>query len=346
MEMKENNLKISHEIERLERENKEKDDQLAQIREIQITRGRTEDSLTNELNEINKQIAARDDEIRKLCNTVDTYNSQIQESADFIKEAESKNTHRPLNRFLMKVDSHSGSIRGVCFGGKYNSFWTLGDDKKLIQHSLPQLREITTIYTISPPNSFRLCNDADFACVCGSDRSFRVLDTLSGRNIAESSTHNDESMDCQWISKNQILTASKDRTMKIFDLSRNSVSNTISVFSGVNSICRTESPSVFAAGCSDYSIKLVDTRTQKMALKIEKVHGRQVTCVIPSPMKDIVYSLGMDGTICATNLKNPVPKMFSITHPKLEVKVPYHKFDISPDGGYLGVGSKNGKRSK
>ena len=340
-DLEKEHLLLQHNFERLERENAIIDKNLIEISQEKVELERNLDQINQELNNIQTQHESLDKQIKSLNDSVIQYRQSIQASSEFIEKAEATSTHRPLKRFYLDLDPHAGPIRSICFGVQYSSFWTIGEDKKLIQHNLPDLTDMHVISTQGTPNSFRLHMESNLGCLCCQDKVARILDLSTARIISEMKNHNDQCTDCIWISRNQLLTCSKDRTMKLFDVSKNIVSSTISVFSAVNTVCATESPSVFAAACYDCSIKLIDTRMKKMAKKIEKVHSRQVTCVVPSPLKDIIYSIGADGCICGTSIKENA-RIFQISHPKLEVKYDFHRFDISPDGGYLGIGSRNG----
>ncbi|OHT00110.1 hypothetical protein TRFO_08090 [Tritrichomonas foetus] len=299
------------------------------------------DRLNKELDETTEQFQKRTIEVEQLRNANDEYRKKIKESTNFIREAEKNNAVHPLTQFILKTDAHAGAITGIQYGQDYDSFYTVGDDKKLIQWALPSVTEKQNITLASIPNSLRITHDFLRAALPCKDHKIYLFDLTTGRSLTTLSSHNDECSDCQWISKNQLISASKDRTVKIFDINKGSCMSTISTITAVYSICATNSPTVFAVGCNDGAIKLVDTREKKIIAKIEKIHSKQITSLIPSTAKDRIYSLGMDGCVCETSIDGRV-RIRQLSHPSLVVKNHFAKLSASPCGGFVAAGSDDG----
>ena len=318
------------------------DDELLELGQKRTTFEQKIDRLTNELAQINEQKQKMYIETNRLKETLEIYEVKIAESANYIKEAEKSNPHIPMKKFLTKIKVHSSAITSICFGPSYESIYTVGDDKKLIQVSLPRLTEILNISTKSTCNQIRYHYESNLACLSCQDKTIRVLDASTGRFISELTNHTDQCTDSCWISRNQLLSASLDRTVKLFDLTKNAVSSTISAISAVHSICSTNEPSVFAIGTMDGSIRLIDTRMKKVAQKIDKVHARTVCSICSSFNGENIYSIGLDGSLCETSIKT-MSRIKQITDPNLELKsgTPA-KMAINVDGGFLCVPSAKG----
>lgn len=301
----------------------------------------TLDRVRAELSEVSKQLQERTKQVEELRSVVGTYKAKVQESSEYIQTNEKYSAKHAMKTLLTIKDAHAGAIVGVQFGRGYNSIVTIGEDKRVFQWGLPALNEIKMCPLGGLPNAFKVHKELGFASIAGRDRMLRVLNLELGKMIVEHQSHNEECTDVMWLSKNQIVTSSKDRTVKLFDLNSNTVVSTILVMTAVNSLCETNSPEVIAAGCYT-GIRLVDKRTGKIEGNIAKVHGnKQITCIIPSTSKDNVYTIGTDGQVCQTDLRAAV-KVHQWKHEELVVSNSLTKISIDPMGGYLAAGSENG----
>ena len=300
------------------------------------------DNIQLELSTLNKKYEDINSQTNVLKKSIEEYSSKILESTKFIKETEKSCPNTTLNRFHSKIDLHTSQINGILFGPKYESVITIGEDKKLIQLGLPNLNEILNVPTRVSVLGFSLHEESGHVSLSCSDKALRVLDLSTGRIKTELINHTDCATDSIWISRNQILSASKDRTIKIFDLTRNAVSSTIMATSAVFSLCQTDQPAVYAGACSDGSIRIFDTRTKKVANKIEKIHSKQLTSVVSSPNGEIIYSLGLDGCICETSMKTG-SRLKIRKEDSLEIKNPLSKLSINQLGSFLCVPSFNSK---
>ena len=294
-----------------------------------------------ELNEISAKHQKIQLDTTQIQETIELYRAKVHESSQFIKKHEKSSPHRPMQKYLAKIDAHGSQINAVCYGPGYQSIITVGDDKKLIQWSLPKLTEMLNISTRSVVNNIAYQQQAGLLCLSCQDKTLRILDLTTGRIISELTNHTDACNDALWISRNQLLSASKDRTIKLFDLTKNAVSSTIMAMSSVFSIAGTDQPTVFAAACFDGNIRLFDTRTKGIIHKIEKVHTRPICSLRSSITGTSIYSLGLDGFVCETSLKT-MTRIRQRKDPNLEVKNMLSKMSLSLDGGYLCVPSNKG----
>ena len=319
-----------------------------QLREsvVSLTAQRSElentlDRVKKELAEASKQFMERTEQVEDLRSVVGSYKQRMQESAQYIQEAEKYATKHAMTSLLTTKNAHAGAIVDVAFGRSYGSLVTVGEDKKLFQWGLPGLNEIRMCQIGALPNALKVHNELGYACIAGRDRMMRIVNLELGKMLIEHKSHTQECTDVMWLSKNQVISASKDRTMKLFEVNRNEVVSTIMAMTAVNSICETSSPGVIAAGCFT-GIRLFDTRTGKLEMQVNKVHGtKQITCIIPSTSKDSVYTIGTDGKVCETDLKAAV-RVHQWGHDDLVVNNMLTKISVDPMGGYLAAGSDNG----
>ena len=269
------------------------------------------------------------------------YEKQLQASEEYIRSQEGKCLHIPLKNHLLSKPMHSKGITAVVFGQNYESFITASEDKTICRWSLPLLTQMSSVSIPSVPNSIHLNTDTNNLAISCTDKSLIILNMDTSRILTTLKSHTDICTDNLWLSQHQVITTSKDHTAKIFDLPKNSVTTTIQIISGGYSICRTFDPSVFAVGCADGKIKLIDIRTRKISKTIDKVHTKQITSVVSSITGDVVYSLSLDNTIGITNIELG-QKIGTLTHPELNITNRYSKLSLSPCGGFLCAGSSNG----
>ncbi|KAH0789552.1 autophagy-related protein 16-1 isoform X2 [Histomonas meleagridis] len=300
------------------------------------------DEIMQEIAEVNKQISARSQDIETSKTSISEYKRRIQCSLNYIQQAEETSTHHLMATFMTSISAHTKPITGVSFSNDFKSILTVGEDAKVIQWELPSLGEGSSTTLRGVSNGIRIgTGDSTLACLPGADRVVRIIDLSTWRTAAELSSHTDQCTDAQWMSKNQLITSSKDRTIKLFDLTKNCCTVTIMTISAVFSLCPTNSPSVYAAACFDGSIRLIDTRIKKVCQQIKGVHKKTTACVLINPTKTSLYSIGLDSEICETSLSaaSPIRRM---TSPELTVKSPMTKISMDPFGGFIAAGSNNG----
>lgn len=304
------------------------------------------DLLNKELAEVSAQFQARTADVEKLQYSVAEYKKKIQASKDFIKETESNSPHRPLKKYHTKIDGTSNSgYNSIVYGSTYQSFYTLGDDRFVTVWELPSLAKSSPIQIKGPCVSMKINRENNQMCFAGSDNYVRVMNLETNRFVSEAKSHTDKVTDVEWISNFQVLSTSLDRTVKILDLNKNQ-SKTIVGKSGLFYVCpvRTD-PSVYAIGCRDGSISLLDIRTNKMEFRIENLHNKKpISCLVCSPASSSVYSISSDATICEVAINgSSSAKIRDFSSPDLvykNEKAP--KLAISPCGGFIAAGSENG----
>lgn len=190
-------------------------------------------------------------------------------------------------------------------------------------------------------NSIRYQRESNVLALSCQDKTVRILDSNTGRIISELSNHTDQATDSIWISRNQLLSSSKDRTVKLFDITKNAVVTTVMAISASFGLCETNSPSVFACGCFDGHIRLIDTRQKSVAMKIEKVHTRPALSLAAANGGETVLSIGLDGALCESSIRAGT-RVRARTDPRQEVRSYQAKLAASPDAAVACVPSARG----
>jgi WD40 repeat protein len=219
----------------------------------------------------------------------------------------------------------------------------VGANKKYFQFGLPGMNELACYPAGSGvPNALRVHEEAKLVALPGSDKLVRLLHIDTGRIVAELRGHADFCTDCVWKSRNQLLSGSKDRTVKLFDVNRGVATNTINTISPVFSLCETASTDIFVGGCLDGSLRMIDVRTKSITTKINNVHpAKQVSCVITAKEKDFMYSLGLDSNISISSVAQGA-RVRQLAHPELIVKNQFARIAIDPLAGFIAAGSDKG----
>lgn len=238
------------------------------------------------------------------------------------------------------IETNAVNFLKLEFGEGYRSFYTIGSDKKLHQFSLPETNELETITLHGIPNDIKkFVNREIFVLPC-QDKIVRVVDMETKKVTSELISHTDVCTSAAWVSENQVISSSKDRTVKIFDININQCVSTKMLSSQVFTVTPTNNSNVFAAGCLDGSIRLIDLRTNTSFInKHEKIHSKQITSIVKSKTNDNLYSVGLDNIIIESD-GNKIIRKF--TSPDLIITNPYSKLSINPIGQYLAVGGNNG----
>lgn len=316
-----------------------------------------EEISTNRLNEIMTQIQKSTAEVEQQETLLFDYKQKIEESRRFIHEAEKNTIHKPLLHFHTTITGNLESITAIDFSQSYDSFYTLSKDRKMVQWELPSLYEKRSLSISGPPTTFRTNHEIHVSAV-STDKFIELLDLTTGRNIGKLTGHTDLCTDSFWISKNQLISSSKDRTVKIFDINRKQSVATISAASATFTISPTINPVVFAVGGVDGRIRLIDLRQHSVAKVISNIHNRQITCLLPSSSRQSLYSLSLDNTLNEVSveaekiikkLAKPSPNDKSELAPENSGDIPtirisnqFTKMSISPIGDFLSVGTDCG----
>jgi uncharacterized small protein (DUF1192 family) len=294
-----------------------------------------------ELAEVQAQTERQTGELEIRSMAVSSYAQKVQESTEFIKGAEAELQRHLVCQLTTAIDLPTGGVTGIGFGPNCQSVMAIGENKRFCQFGLPALGEVANFSTVARGNGFRLHADGQRVAIAGADNVARVISLHTGRVLAELRSHSEPCTDCCWASPNQLMSSSKDRCIKIFDVNTSSIVATVIAMSPVFSLCETGNSRIFAAGCVDGSIRLVDIRDRSMAQRIERVHGKQLTCVTYCAYDDLIYSVGLDNTVAATSITGG-GRVKQFTHPEFTVTNPLARISIDPMGGFLAAGSANG----
>ena len=329
-------------IVKMKEEQTKLDSEISSFEEKLIKLASDHQQIVNEGHIIEGQISNIINDVEEVTTRVSTLRKRVKESTDFIAAAEKTSTRICLDKFYLQKKLSDNSINDICFGPGFGSFIVVTDDKKLIQTSLPSMQEILNINTDSICNRIKLEDQSKLLALCCQDSKIRILDTVTGRFISTLESHKSCVTDFEWITKNTLISCSKDRTVKQFDINRKACIMTINAVSQVYGLTKVMNGNNFVYGgaCMDGTIRIFDVRQKNVAMKIEKAHTRSIASILSSGDDSLMISTGFDNNVVISDLRG-AKKVATYTSPDLIVKNLNYNPCLTPGGGYLCAGSAN-----
>jgi uncharacterized small protein (DUF1192 family) len=269
------------------------------------------------------------------------YAAEVRAARALAERAEAGAERASVSRLAAALALPAGGVAALAFGPGWRSVVAAGAGGRLCQLALPRLAELAGFSTQAAAHAFRVHADGDRVALAGADGAVRIASLARARVLSEPGSHADACTDCHWASPNQLLTASRDRCVKIWDVNTGGIVGTVMAMSPVASLCETGNARLFAAACADGSIRMIDLREKGVVLRFDRVHAKPLTCVAYAPMEDMLYSLGRDAAIAVTSLAGGA-RVRQLAHPELAVTAPMARFSIDPLGRFLAAGSASG----
>jgi autophagy-related protein 16 len=197
-------------------------------------------------------------------------------------------------------------------------------------------------------NNIVLCLDmcGSLVAACGTDKMCRIWNGRTDRLIHQLVGHSQKVTSCRFLNGDKsILTASADRSMKVWDITRNTYRQTITLRHSSTSNCMdiSHDSATAASGHLDGGVRFWDVRTSERTADITELHSNGVTSVKFNPTNNAeVLTAGRDSIVKLTDVRKSGEELQSFFHSEFKVDLSYAACAISPDGKYAAAGSSTG----
>jgi len=178
----------------------------------------------------------------------------------------------------------------------------------------------------------------------GNDKTCRVWDIKTQRMVHQLVGHTNSITCIRFLGGGQgVVTASKDRQLKVWDISKETYRQTTNFVlnSTANSVDVAKDSFTLASGHTNGSLRFWDVRTGERNAEIENVHKSAITSVQFHPM---------DGSKVLTNGIDSLVKIFDVrtckvihqfSHKDFQTSYSWSSSVFSPDGMYACSGSSS-----
>jgi len=186
----------------------------------------------------------------------------------------------------------------------------------------------------------------DIAAGCGSDKTCRIWNVRTQRLVHQIVGHSQKVNCVRMLHGNKsIITASADRSMKVWDISRSTYRQTVTLrHSSTSNSLDTSYDGVSAvSGHLDGGVRFWDVRSGDRTGDVTELHGGGVTSVNFNPSNNgEILTCGRDSSLKLVDVRKNGQEMQTFYHSEFRVDLSYAKAAISPDGKYAAAGSSTG----
>ncbi|OEU20738.1 WD40 repeat-like protein [Fragilariopsis cylindrus CCMP1102] len=194
-------------------------------------------------------------------------------------------------------------------------------------------------------NSIISCDVTNhFVAGGGSDKTVRVWNIKSQRMVHQLVGHANKITSVRFLGTAKgIITASADRQMIVWDISKQTYRQTtnISLNSTANSIDVADDSYTVVSGHVDGGLRLWDIRTAQKSAEIENVHESAITSVQLNPLDSSkIMTNGMDSRIKIVDIRT-CKAIHEFSHGDFQTSYNWSSSVFSPDGAYVASGSSS-----
>mmetsp|Transcript_10927 Transcript_10927/g.20412 ORF Transcript_10927/g.20412 Transcript_10927/m.20412 type:complete len:560 (+) Transcript_10927:151-1830(+) len=188
----------------------------------------------------------------------------------------------------------------------------------------------------------------DLVVGCGTDKMCRVWNARNQRLVHQLVGHSQKVTSARLFKGNSsaVLTASSDRSMKVWDITRHTYRQTVTLKHGSTPLCLDMSYDGVSAlsGHLDGGIRFWDVRSGERTAEVSNLHSEIVTSVSFNPNNNVeVISMGRDNCIKVVDVRNAGKELHRLDHVGFQIDVNHAACVISQDGKYVAAGSSNGQ---
>ena len=188
---------------------------------------------------------------------------------------------------------------------------------------------------------------SELAAGCGTDKTCRIWNTRTQRLVHQLVGHSQKINAVRFLKGNAqaVLTASADRSMKVWDISRHTYRQSVTMRHSSSSNCLDVSyDSVTAVtGHLDGGVRFFDIRSSERTAEVTELHSGGVTSVNFNPNNNAeILTTGRDNTLKLVDVRKSGQELQTYFHKDFRIDLSYAACAISPDGKYGAAGSSTG----
>lgn len=235
-------------------------------------------------------------------------------------------------------DAHGSDVHSVTVTDNGKQIWT-GGAEKIVKgwdsnngSSVGRFATAASTVCLDSKSSYLVAGCVDFACRVWHLPTMRLQCQLTGHTEGVTSSY--LSPDAT-----HVYTASRDCTIRTWDLSRGALQHTAlcasscyDLAAGVDRICTAH---------FDNAIRLWDVRTGKVAGEVRDLHDKAVTSVRLFPDGMQCATLSRDNTIKLVDLRM-LQATQTFSDPKFAISSNLSRITVSPDGAFCAAGTSTG----
>ena len=187
----------------------------------------------------------------------------------------------------------------------------------------------------------------DLTVSCGTDNMCRVWNTRTQRLLHQLVGHTQKVTSVRFFKGNTsaVLTASADRSMKVWDISRHTYRQTVTLrhSSTSNSLDMSYDGVTAVSGHHDGGVRFWDVRSGERTGEVTDLHTGGVSSVNFNPNNNAeILTLGSDSTLKLVDVRKAGQELQSFRYADFKNNLSYAACAISPDGNYAAAGSSTG----
>lgn len=189
--------------------------------------------------------------------------------------------------------------------------------------------------------------NGDLTAGGGTDKTCRVWNTRTQRLVHQLVGHSQKVTSVRFFKGNSsaVLTASADRSMRVWDISRHTYRQNVTLRHSSTSNCLDMSYDGVTAvsGHLDGGVRFWDVRSGERTGEVSELHGGGVTSVNFNPNNNAeILTMGRDSTVKLVDVRQAGQELQTFQHADFKTDLSYSSCAISPDGAYAAAGSSLG----
>ena len=226
----------------------------------------------------------------------------------------------------------AGGILATGGSDKFINIWNFIGDKPRLQYTLRGCNGGVTSVDVDPPEQCIAASSTDYACRIWTLNTQRMKLTLTG--------HSGSVLSNKFLFSNRLVSGSKDRTVKVWDVSSGACTRTFMAGSSCNDIVAVDSAECVASGHFDKKIRMWDARVSSSVQNEIVVGGRITSLDMPVDRTSLVCCTKDHSLELIDLRKSAVVSVFR--NDSFRVVWDQTRCSFSDDGKYVCVGSSDG----